>query len=213
MARYKMKTPFSTKSMPLWKRIAFYLISLGALGAMITFFPSGYRPVALMVGITLFIIGLIAAIYADRSNDWRAVVLFSSIFPSLFFTLGARALISQLSHAWIWISLLLSCYLLAWLIPMITPRLSAFLWREQTSPKTRLGMGCMGIFTRFSATIMALGPLTGMYLSRYGYGDVALLIFGIGMCLVAIVFGQIYSHQLWKRRPWSQQEATEREGL
>jgi hypothetical protein len=207
-----MKTPFSTKSMPLWKRIVFYLISLGTLGAMITLFPTGYHPVALLVAIILFITGLIVAIFADRTSDWRAVVVYSSIFPSLFFALGARALISQLSHAWIWISLLLACYLLAWLIPMITPRLSALLWREQTSPKTRLGVGCMSVFTRFSATIIALGPLTGMYLSRYGYGDVALLIFGIGMCLVAIIFGQIFSHQLWNKRPWVQQEGSLGEG-
>lgn len=208
-----MKRPFSSKSMPIWKRITFYLISLGVLGTILTFLPSGYHPIAFLVAIGLLFAGLAAAIYADRTRDWRAVVVFSSIFPTLFLTIGLRVLINQLLYAGIWISLLLVCYLFAWLIPMIAPKFSALLWREQTNPRTRLGIGCMGVFTRFSAGIMALGPLAGMYLSRYGYGDVALMIFGIGMCLVAILFAQIYSHQLWNKRPWAQQEKSAGEGM
>jgi hypothetical protein len=212
MARYRMRTPFSTKNMPLWKRITFYLISLGVLSAILTVLPSGYHPIAFLIAITLLFTGVIAAIYADRTRDWRAVVVFSSTWPSIFFAIGARALISTLINSWIWVSLLLALYFLAWLIPTIAPALSALLWREQTNPQTRLGIGCMGVFTRFSAAIMALGPLTGMYLSRYGYSNVALLIIGIGMCLIGILFGQIASHQLWDERPWAQQEKAEREG-
>jgi hypothetical protein len=212
MARYRMKTALPIPKMPLWKWITGYLISMGSFAAMLTFFPTGYHPIALLVAITLLIPGLIAGIYVSHTKDWRALAVLQSTWPSLLFAIGTRALISQLSHGWIWISLLLACYLLAWLIPAITPKFSALLWREQTNPKTRLGSGCIGIITRFSAPIMGLGPLAGMYLSRYGYGDIAIMLVGTLLCPSAIAMAQIFSHQLWNKRPWAQQEGSLREG-
>ena len=207
MARYRMKeTPLPIPKMPLWKWMGLYLIPMGGFAAMLTLFPTGYHPVAFLIAITLLITGLIAGIYVSRTKDWRLVAVLQSTWPSLFFAIGARALISQSSNAWIWLSLLLVCYILAWLIPVIAPKLSTLLWREQTNPQTRLGMVGMSILTRFSAALMALGPCAGMYLSRYGYGNIALLIVGIGMPLLAIVTGQLICHQLWNKRPWAQQE-------
>jgi hypothetical protein len=212
MARYRMKTPLPIPKMPLWKWIASYLIPMGGFAAILTFFPTGYHPIALLVGTTLLIIGLIAGIYVSQTEDWRAVAVLQSTWPSLLFAIGTRALINQFSYAWIWVSLLLACYILAWLIPAIAPKSSALLWREQTNPQTHLGMGCMGIFTRFSATIMASGPLAGMYLSRYGYGNIAIMLVGTLLCPSAIAMAQIFSHQLWNNRPWAHQEKAEREG-
>jgi hypothetical protein len=206
MAQYRMNKPFSTKSLPLSKRIMLFLISGGALGAMLTFLPYGYHPVAFIAAFSLIVIGFIAAIYADRTRDWRAIVVFSSTFPSLLFAIGGRALISQLSHAWLWVGLFLVCYLLAWLIPALAPKVSSLLFKEQMNPQTRLGQAWADFFTRFSAVLMGLGPAAGLYLTRYGHGDIAQLIIGNGMCLVAILFGQIYAHQLWNDRPWAKQE-------
>jgi hypothetical protein len=213
MTQYRMKTPLPIPKMPLWKWTTGYLISMGIFAVMLTFFPTGYHPIAFLIAITILITGLVAGVYVSRTKDWRAVAVLQSTWPSLFFAIGARALISQSSDVWIWLSLLLVCYILAWVIPVITPKLSAFLWREQTNPQTRLGMVGIGILARFSAALMALGPCAGMYLSRYGYGNIALLIVGIGMPFLAIVTGQSMSHQLWNRRPWAQQEEAEREGV
>jgi hypothetical protein len=211
MTRYRMKTPLPAENMPLWKVLSLVIFSEGGLVAMLTFFPTGYHPIAFAVGIILLIIALITAIYIPRTRDWRVVIIFQNTWPILFFAIGVRALISQLSHGWIWIILLLICYILAWLIPAITPKLSALLWREQTNPQTRLGTGCIGIITRFSAPIMGLGPLAGMYLSRYGYGDIAMMLVGTLLCPSAIAMAQILSHQLWNKRPWVQQEGSEGE--
>jgi hypothetical protein len=91
------------------------------------------------------------------------------------------------------------------MIPAIGPRISSLLFKEQMNPKTRLGHAWANFFARFSAVLIGLGPAAGMYLSRYGYGDVARLIFGLGMCMVAILFGQVLAHQLWNDRPWAQE--------
>ncbi len=211
MTRYRMRTPLPAEDWPLWKFVGLWFISQGSFAAMLTFIPN-YHPIALTLGIILAATGLIAAIYAVRARDWRALVVAQNTWPLLIFAIGARSLINQLSNGWIWISLLLACYILAWLIPVLDPKLSALLWREQTKPETRLGKGCMGFFIKFSPTIMALGPISGIYLSRHGYRNVGLFIIGILFCPLAIVMGQLISHQIWPKRPWAQQEESEVKG-
>jgi len=211
MTKYKLRTPLPAESMPLWKVLGLYIFSYGAFATMLTFIPY-YHPIALVIGIILFITGLIAFICIRQTSDWRAVVVVQNTWPLLIFAMGARSLISQLSNGWIWVSLLLACYILAWLIPVLDPKLSALLWIEQTAPETRLGKGCMRVFIKFSPTIIALGPISGIYLSRHGYRNVGLLVFGIGMCLLAIILGQLISHQIWPKRPWAQQDESETEG-
>ena len=211
MTKYKLRTPLPAENMQLWKLLGIYIFSYGAFVAMLTFIPD-YHPIALVIGIILFITGLIAFICIRKTSDWRAVVVVQNIWPLLIFAIGARGLISQLSNGWIWISLLLVCYILAWLIPVLDPKLSALLWREQTAPETRLGKGCIGVFIKFSPTIMALGPISGIYLSRHGYYNVCVFIIGILFCPLAIVMGQLISHQIWPKRPWAQPEEPETDG-
>ena len=211
MTRYRMRAPLPAENMPLWKLIGLWFISQGSFVAMLTFIPD-YHPIALSLGLVLVFTGLITFICSRQTRDWRAVVVFQNTWPLLIFAMGARSLISQLPNGWIWITLLLACYILAWLIPAIDPKLSALLWREQTAPETRLGKGCMGFFMKFSPSIMALGPISGIYLSRHGYDNVFFLVFGISMCLLSIILGQLISHQLWPKRPWAQQGESETEG-
>lgn len=210
MTKKKTGTPLPIEDWPLWKLIGLLLLSTGALAAMLTLIPY-YHSTALILGIILFATGVITFIYTIRKKNWWAGVVFQNTWPLLFFAMGARSLISQLSNGWIWISLLLACYILAWLIPVLDPKLSALLWREQTAPETRLGKGCMGVFIKFSPTIIALGPISGIYLSRHGYDNIFFLVFGTMNCLIAIVLGQLISHQIWPKRPWAQQEESETE--
>ena len=211
MTKKKSKTSPPIEAWPLWKLVGLILISSGALAIMLTFIPY-YHSTALILGIILLVTGVISFIYTIRKKNWWAGVVFQNTWPLLFFAMGARSLISQLPNGWIWIALLLACYILAWLIPVLDPKLSALIWREQTAPETRIGKGCMGFFLKFSPTIMALGPIGGIYLSRHGYDNIFFLIFGIGMCLLAIILGQLISHQLWPKRPWAQPEEPEAEG-
>jgi len=211
MTKKKPKTPLPIEDWPLWKLVGLILISNGALAIMLTFIPY-YHSTALIFGIILLVTGMISFIYTIRKKNWWAGVVFQNTWPLLFFAMGARSLISQLPNGWIWITLLLACYILAWLIPVLDPKLSALLWREQTAPETRLGKGYMGVFMKFSPTIIALGPISGIYLSRHGYYNVGVLIFGIFSCLISIVLGQLISHQIWPKRPWAQQEESETEG-
>lgn len=211
MTKYKLRTPLPAENMPLWRLIGLWFISQGSFAALLAIFPY-YHPVALTLGIILAATGLIAAIYAVRARDWRALVVFQNTWPLLIFAIGARGLISHLPNGWIWISLLLACYILTWLIPVLDPKLSALLWKEQTAPETRIGKGCMRIFIRFSPILMALGPILGIYGSRYGYDDIVHLAAGTILTLSAIGAGQVISHQIWPKRPWAQQEEPETEG-
>ena len=211
MTKKKRKTPIPIEDWPLWKLVGLILISSGLLAIMLTFIPY-YHPIAFVIGIILLVTGVISFIYTIRKKNWWAGVVFQNTWPLLIFAMGARALISQLPIGWIWITLLLACYILAWLVPVLDPKLSALLWREQTAPETRLGKGCMVFVMKFSPTIMALGPISGIYLSRHGYDNIFFLVFGTMNCLIAIVLGQLISHQIWPKRPWAQPEEPETDG-
>jgi len=69
-----MRTPLPAENMPLWKLLGGYIFAFGALAAMLTFIPD-YHPIALVIGIILFITGLIASICSRQTRDWRAVVV------------------------------------------------------------------------------------------------------------------------------------------
>ena len=211
MTKYKLRTPLPAEDWPLWKFVGLFLLTQGGFATMLVAIPH-YHPTALILGIILLATGLIATIFAVRTRDWWAVVVALNTWPSLFFAMGARSLISQLPNGWIWITLLLACYILAWLIPVLDPKLSALFWREQTAPETQIGKGCMGVFIKFSPSIIALGPISGIYLSRHGYDNIFFLVFGTMSCLIAIVLGQLISHQIWPKRPWAQQEESEIKG-
>ena len=59
---------------------------------------------------------------------------------------------------------------------------------------------------------MALGPILGIYGSRYGYDDIVHLAAGTILTFSAIGAGQVISHQIWPKRPWAHPEEPATEG-
>jgi len=85
-----------------------------------------------------------------------------------------------------WMILILTAYILAWVLPALNPKSSAFLWKEQDTPKSRFGRA----FLTFSAKIPPIagsgGALIDMYGTRSGQDDLVGLLVGILGTVVSI---------------------------
>jgi len=195
---------------PLWKAIAFQGLMYGLFGALLVFFSSFPPPfvpssVALFSGL-LTLAGVAFALWSRQTSNWWARVGGLVIWSLLFLALGIRGWVAVLNGGWLVAVLLFVLVLfgLAWMLPAISGRLSARLWREQIAPQTRFGRGVMrwGVVLGLGGAGV-IGASVGMSLVRTGGTSLAFLIVAIGMSGVAVFVAQGFSHQVWRDRPWA----------
>ena len=203
-------------SAPLWQVIAMVTFGWGGFAFILGFVPT-YSPVALWLGIAVCAVTVVA--FATISLElwpervllhWFKRVFISNSWLFLVLGIGIRAWTALVPEwFWGWVALFGGMCLFAWAFPALYPRLSARLYREQMYPETPLGRGCLTV----AWFLFPLGPSLGIYLPRYGYGNLRLLLAGVLFTVVAIGGVQAFAHQLWRRRPWAQAEpSAEREG-
>lgn len=98
-------------------------------------------------------------------------IIFRNAFFLIMFVMAARAWLMIIGNValWVlWMTILLSAYILAWALLYLKPKLSALLWREQYAPETRVGMAVLGISAKFLPIASTSGALFGMYATRDG---------------------------------------------
>ena len=187
-------------------------VALSFPGALLAGVPD-YSPVALWAAIVLTVGGTISAALAARPGSWWSRLATAGTYPLLFLGLGVRGWLPVTPFPWLWLPLAVGGYLLAWALPVIHPRLSAWLLREQLAPQTRLGRGCLSV-------LLAMFPLGGIsgywfyeFSRRAGVPNVSLLVIGGLGIFVAITLSQAISEQLWRRRPWAQKAEAEAQAV
>ncbi|MEW6569001.1 MAG: hypothetical protein AB1449_12715, partial [Chloroflexota bacterium] len=101
---------------------------------------------------------------------------------------------------WEWLLPLWVAVILAALLPFIAPKLSKFLWTEQTAPRTRIGRAFMAICLAAAPTAGTLGAAWGMYGSRFLGQQPTMLGMAVLGSMAAVLWGFVASYNvvLWK---------------
>ena len=193
------KHPLSDRSW--WQVGAIAAFSFGLLGTLIGLLPT-YSSSALAVGLSLATVATAASLWNWRTYAWAARSATSMILSLMIFLLASRSLASVLGPMWMSVLLLLLVYLVSWLLPIVAPRLSARIWREQMTPQTRLGRGCLALSIAVAPVAGVLGASVGLFGHRFGQGDAIYLVGGLLAWVGALGISFAASHQLWPERPW-----------
>lgn len=147
---------------PLWKVVAasLFWVPWSGLPLLMPPYVPGW---ALVVCGALFLamFGATLWIYL-RDNLWARSTLVFSSFPGVLALMASRAWLAALPITWEWLLPLWVAVILAALLPFTAPKLSALLWREQTTPRTRAGRAFMAICLVVAPTAGTLGAVWGM---------------------------------------------------
>jgi MFS family permease len=203
--------PLPVEKWRLWKLILVSAVFFGIWTSLPTLYPN-YSPAALIIGIFLTIVGTAGAVLVGRGRRRLGQIAVANALFLLILTLGARAWLLLVGNVWtwaIWITFLLAAYILAWALPALNPKFSAFLWKEQYTPETRFGQAVLSISARVLPIAAAGGALIGMYGTRSGHNNLIALLIGIGFTMVSIGMSQVTSHQFWREDHMREQHQAE----
>lgn len=203
--------PLPAEKMRSWKLALITYLAFGPFAALATLIPN-YSLAALIIAISLSTIGAAGAVLVGRKRRRLGHIAFGNAYFLLFLTIGARAwyMIVGNNYLWaLWTTLLVAAYILAWALPSLNPRLSALLWKEQYTPKTRVGKTVLSISAKILPIASTGGALFGMYATRAGHDNSVILFIAIASCLVSIGLAQIASHNFWREDRLREQRLAE----
>jgi hypothetical protein len=181
-----------------WWRVVIYGWSVGIiLGILISCLP--YFSLQLYILSLIWTLMILCIFFERRTGSFLLRLILISNVPNVFFILGTRLWIDLIGFHWGWFITLLGCYLFSWSIPKLLPRLSKFLYREQTSPRTTIEK----ILYRLAFILIpsaSSSALIGMYMNRYFGERVSLLIVAVFSSVLSIFMAQPLSHQLFNKK-------------
>jgi hypothetical protein len=196
--------------LPRWRVLVYSVLGYGGLAAVLaissstepTFMPMIVAPVSAV----LAAVG-VALIMLDRTTgNWLARAGAGLAYSLLLFCFAWRSWYAILTGTlmWIVISTVGALVALAWALPAISPPISRALWREQTTPQTRVGRSVVrwGLGLGLAGAGIA-GASLGSSLSRTRGSRIAYLVMAVGMSGVAVFMAQEYSERVWPDRPWA----------
>lgn len=185
-----------------WQAAGMGLLAFGGFGLLLTFLPE-FAPAAAAAGLALALAGTLAGLWNWQTFSWGARLATASVLALELLLIGIRAWAALDTSWWLWLPTLLVVVLAAWALPVVRPRLSAVLWREQVAPRTRAGRGCLALALAVAPIAGVLGGGLGMYGSRFGQTDLVWLALGTLGTMSAVGISFSTAHQLWPERPWA----------
>jgi hypothetical protein len=192
---------------PWWRVLALSVGSFGFFGLIVAFFPD-FSPLAATLGAILVAGGIAASMWNWMTYDWWARVLTAEIWSLMLVVLSYRSLGELIQPSWLVAGLVVLPLAMAWLLPGKAPRVSAFLWREQTTPQTTIGRWLLVVCVALVPLVGILGVSFGMAGSRFGKQDIMLAAAGSIGLLAAWVVSFATAYQLWPSRPWARNRGT-----
>ena len=192
---------------PWWKVLGTGILVHGGLGSLIVLMPPFPSVRGLVIGLSLGFVGLVGRLAYWRTNVWWALVAYTQVLALHFVGLAVVGLAYARHFSWTWLLPVGALYITALAIPVVARRLSDFLWREMTTPLTRIGRGCLAVGLVLLPIAGVLGGFAGLWARRWGLVQVIMPL-GMG-CLgmmAATIVAFSFSYQLWPLRPWAKKE-------
>jgi hypothetical protein len=197
-------------SWPLWKAIGMCLggpvFLAGILWSSSLMVPPVQPERETGIFMLVVTLGVASFLWSWKSFSWASRVAVTALVAMVFLAVGIRAWTAILGGIWLWVVVFMfaSLFCLAWLLPAVSPAVSASMWNEVTTPQTPVGRGVMKWTLRLGlGGAGVLGASLGMSLMRTGGAPLAYLIVALGMSILAVLLAQSFSHQIWPESPWA----------
>jgi hypothetical protein len=196
-----MKTDFLGKAKLTWWRIIIYIFTLGGMsGLLISSLPFfSVKLYIIFLGWTGILI-LITFLWMWKSWFFIAVIMIS-YFPVYFFLLATRLWKNLIGFHFGWFLAFLGSHLFSWFLPVLLPKISKILFREQFYPITRWGK----FLFRLAGSLLPIAAFGGVLLGttlRDFSDDVNILVLAIMSTILAIMAPQPLAHQLFNENPF-----------
>lgn len=192
-----------------WQILGASIFAYGVSGSVIGLLPP-FSVAGLLLGLALAVVAVVAALWSWWNYEWWARFIVTGIWTLMFFAMTARAWTAIVPSLGLWLVPFVITYLLSWALPIISPSLSEFLWREQTTPQTKLGRFLLAAGLSLAPVAGTLGAIIGMFGSRFGELSGTLLIIAILGSIATVIITFSVSYQLWPERPWAIAKTKER---
>jgi len=187
-----------SSEMPAWQLGPLVFASCSVIAVVLGIFPSPSFPHFASGLATAALASAAAVVYQREGHSWAQWV-FVAGWPTLFFAIGLRAWANLLSGIPVWYPIFVLAYLMAWALPFVSPRISRFVFREQTTPQTLVGRWLLSFSLALLPIAGSLGAVAGMYLPRYGMHNETLAIVAVLSTAAGLALAQSSSHQLHSR--------------
>ena len=184
---------------PLLKAVGAGLLLYLPLSAFLLVIPPVFAGSALALASAQIVVGVVGINWGRWGSPRLSENIASFVFTVQFLTIGLRAWFAAASVSWLAAFVVIGIYLLAWMLPSILPGVSAWLWREQVAPRTKVGRRLLGLCLTLLPTAGVLGAGTGLVLSRAGGPAAGWLVVAVLSIAVAAGWAQTTSHQLRMR--------------
>ncbi|RPI89614.1 MAG: hypothetical protein EHM40_20385 [Chloroflexi bacterium] len=175
---------------------------IGGAGTLFVYFPDTQSsPIPGLITVWGLSITMgIAGFWNARSPHWMAVFIIFFSLTTLFLA-GAIHALDRYLTGWLWLTLLVGAYLLAWALPFLNPRLSRVLSEAQSNQQTWLGR--RQVLTALLIAILGAVLLGIFTRERRDSIQPFMLVTGTIFSMLAVGGGQYFAHQV--RVGWEEQ--------
>jgi len=192
------------RTAPLWKVLLLVIPFLGILSIGLALFPQ-YSPQAAVAAGVLSSAGIVASILTVQLKNWWSQIAVVNVALLFGLGIGLRAGMDVFGEGLYWPLSVVLLFLFAWAIPLVAPRFSARVLKEQLAPETRIGRGCLTYSLGLIPSVGAMSYLVQRLVSHSGLEKLDSLLVAVIASTVAIGAAQAYSHQYWAKKPWANQ--------
>ncbi len=180
-----------------WWHAPLVIVLLLGFCAVATFFPytSG---LALVAGLGLMVLGGLAAVWYWLSANRFAAWLVGNALALAFLLVALRFWEAVVPSPYIWLVLPVGAYLLASVLPFLSPALSGLVFREEYAPQTALGRGCLAIALALGPSIAVVGAVLGLFSYRLAGRGSTFLVAGAFGSGIAILLAFTFTYAIFR---------------
>ncbi len=173
---------------PLWKVVVLYLPFTAVWCAFPLIVPPYVPRWAIAASASLFAVTFGSVLWLRfRDNPWGRGVLHFAMVPAMFGLVAVRAWMVALPDDREWTLVFLGAGMAAAaVLPFVAPRLSDFLWQEQTVPRTRIGRAFFALCLAIAPSAGVMGASYGMWTHRWYGIEAAMLLGAILASIIAV---------------------------